>query len=117
MGSISSSLNSGQDALASLTKQIKDLDTRKVQTFKGYTKDITKDKIESSRYIGDLRPNQNRLNVFSMANSTDSEDFFRFNLKSSGTVHLNMLVDSLDAQRRVVESKTAKGLQVQVIQY
>ena len=117
MGSISSSLGSGQDALAKLSTQIKQRDATQVSTFKAYTQDITNDKIESARYIGDFRPNQNRLNAFSVANTSDKEDFFRFNLKSSGNVHLNMLVDSLDAKRKVVESETAKGLGIQVIQY
>jgi hypothetical protein len=79
--------------------------------------DVAKDSIDKARYIGDLRPNQNRLNGFSLANTTDKEDFYRFNLKFGGNVHLGMLVDSLDARRNVVESETAKGLGVQVIQY
>jgi hypothetical protein len=110
MSSISSSLYSGSDALADLTDQIRKNGAIKVQTFQAYVEDVAKDKI-------DMRPNQNRLNVFSMVNPTDSEDFFRFNLKFGGTIHLGMLVDSIDSQRRILESKTAKGLGIQVLQY
>jgi hypothetical protein len=135
MGSIGSSLTSARDALSDLAQQIKQRDAAKVQGFQAYVVDVPKEKITEARYIGDLRPNQNRLNVFSLASMGDSDDNYRFNLKSTGNVHLNLLVDELDAQRQVVksgtnlmvdqldaqgqvvESETATGLGIQVIQY
>ena len=107
----------GPTKLADLAAQLKQSDAARVQTFQGYTKDVPKEKLADARYVGDLRPNQNRLNVFSLSARGDSQDYFRLNVKFAGKVHLGMLVDSLDAQRQVVESKTAEGLGVQVIQY
>src|SRR5581483_2563186 len=117
MGSITSSFTADQGVLADLTQQVRAQQTNKVQTFQAYTQDVPKEKLTDARYIGDLRPNQNRLNGFSLASSGDPEDYYRFNLNYSGTVHLSMLVDSLDQQRNVVESETAKGLGIQLIQY
>ena len=111
MGSI------GSNPLADLTALIKKRDTSGVPTFQGFTQDVPNEKLTDARYVGDLRPNQNRLNVFSLASRGDPDDSYRFNLKSGGNVHLAMLVDSLDAQRHVVESETAQGLGVQVLQY
>jgi hypothetical protein len=103
--------------VADLAAQLKEAAAAKVQTFQAYTKDVLKEKLSDARYAGDLRPNQNRLNVFSLAPRGDVQDHYRINVKFAGNVHLNMLVDSLDGQRHVVESKTAKGLGIQVIQY
>ena len=75
------------------------------------------EKIADARYIGDLRPNQNRMNVFSMASTNDPEDYYRFNLNFGGNIHLSMLADRLDVNRNVVQSETAKGLGIQVIQF
>src|SRR6476620_11027719 len=111
MGSI------GPPNLADLAAELKRSDAARVTTFQGFTKDVPKEKLKDARYVGDLRPNQNRLNVFSLAARGDSEDHYRFNIKFGGKVHLNMLADSLDGQRQVVEAKTAKGLGIQVIQY
>lgn len=117
MGSIGSSLSSSRDVLADLTKQLRDRDSSTVRSFQAYVQDVAKDSIDKARYIGDLRPNQNRLNGFSLASRNDTQDYYRFNLKFAGKVHLTMLVDSLDGQRRVLESETAQGLGIQVIQY
>jgi hypothetical protein len=117
MGSIGSSLSSSQDVLANLTQQLRERDSSKVQTFQAYVDDVAKDNIDAARYMGDLRPNQNRLNGFSLMTRNETEDYYRFNVKFAGNVHLVMLTDSLDAQRQVVESETAAGLGVQVIQY
>ncbi len=107
----------GSTTLADLASQLKNSDAARVQTFQHYAKDVPKEKLADARYVGDLRPNQNRLNVFSLAPRGDTQDHYRFNLKFAGKVHLGMLVDRLDAQRQVVESKTARGLGIQVIQY
>jgi hypothetical protein len=107
----------GPATMADLAAQLKAQAAAIVQTFERYTKDVPKEKLSDARYAGDLRPNQNRLNVFSLAPRGDTQDHYRINVKFAGNVHLNMLVDSLDAQRHVVESKTAKGLGIQVIQY
>jgi hypothetical protein len=135
MGSIGSSLTSGRDTVSDLTQQIKARDTAKVRSLQAYVVDIPKEKITDARYIGDLRPNQNRLNGFSLATMGDSDDNYRFNLKSSGNVHLNLMVDELDSRRQVVQSainlpvdkldadghivrsEPSPGLGVQVIQY
>jgi hypothetical protein len=111
MGSIAS------NPLADLTAQIKKRDTSRVPTFQAFVQDVSNEKLTDARYVGDLRPNQNRLNVFSLASRGDPDDSYRFNLKSGGNVHLAMLVDSLDAQRHVVQSETAQGLGIQVLQY
>jgi hypothetical protein len=103
--------------VAALTQQLRARDQARVQTFQAYVQDIPKEKLADARYVGDLRPNQNRLNGFALSASGDSEDYFRFNLNYAGTVHLGMLVDSLDKQRNVVQSETAQGLGIQVIQY
>jgi hypothetical protein len=117
MGSIGTSLSSSQDSLATLTQQIKQRDSSKVQTFQAYTRDVAKETLTDARYIGDLRPNQNRLNTFTLSTRDDPDDNYRFNLRFTGKVHLSLLVDQLDAQRHVIQSETAKGLGVQVIQY
>jgi len=117
MGSIGSSLSSSQDVLADLTTQLRQRDSSNVQSFQAYVQDVPNEKIDDARYIGDLRPNQNRLNGFSLLTRNDTQDYYRFNLKFGGNIHLNMLVDSLDDQRQVVESETAQGLGIQVIQY
>src|SRR5262245_24242937 len=116
MGSIGS-LSSGSDVLSDLTKQLQKRDTKKVATFTANVQDVAKDKIEEARYIGDLRPNQNRLNAFSLMTWNDTQDFYRFNVKFGGNVHLNMLVDSMDKSRHVLETETAKGLGIQLVQY
>ena len=117
MGSIGSSLSSGSDALADLQKQISQRDAARVQSFQAYVKDVPNETITDARYIGDLRPNQNRLNTFSLFTNNETDDNYRFSLKSSGNVHLSMLVDRLDANRKIEESETATGLGIQVIQY
>jgi hypothetical protein len=117
MGSIGSSLSSGGNALADLAKQISQRDASRVQTFQAYVKDVPKETITDARYVGDLRPNQNRLNVFSLFTEGETDDNYRLNLKSGGNVHLSMLVDLLDDKRQVAESETATGLGIQVIQY
>jgi hypothetical protein len=118
MGSIGSSLSASTlEALGALTQQIRQQQANSVQTLTAYVQDVPKEKITDARYIGDLRPNQNRLNAFSLSRNGDANDYYRFNLKSTGTVHLGMLVDSLDSLGNVIQSKTAQGLGIQVIQY
>jgi hypothetical protein len=118
MGSIGSSLSSSaQDALDTLTQQIRNQQANSVQTLQAYVQDVPREKITDARYIGDLRPNQNRLNAFSLSADGDPNDYYRFNLKATGTIHLSMLVDSLDSQGRVLKSETALGLGIQLIQY
>jgi hypothetical protein len=117
MVSIGSSFSSGQDTLAALAAQIEQGDASRVRTFKAYARDKPGETIADARYVGDLRPNQNRLNVFSLFTQGNADDNYRFNLKFGGKVHLGMLVDRLDAQRHVSESETAQGLGIQVIQY
>ena len=95
------SLAPTSDALKDLASQIRKNSDARVQTFESRTFDVANEKMGDARYIGDFRPNQNRLNVFSMISKDDADDYYRFQMKSPGKLHLALLADQLDKQRKV----------------
>lgn len=116
MGSISSSLTALDSALGNLTTQFQQNQANQVQTFTAYVQATPDEKITDAQYIENLRPDQNRLNLFSEMPRGDNQDFYQFNLNFSGNVHFDMLTDLLDDDGNVLQSETAKGLDVQIMQ-
>ena len=110
------SLAPTSDALKDLASQIRKNSDARVQTFESRTFDVANEKMGDARYIGDFRPNQNRLNVFSMISKDDADDYYRFQMKSPGKLHLALLADQLDKQRKVTAYELPDALHVQLIQ-
>jgi hypothetical protein len=105
---------SSNDPLADLSARLKERDKKQVQEFNTDVWDVRNEKIEDARYIGDMRPNQNRLNVFSLMVSDNPQDYYRFAVKNPGKVHFSILVDQLDYRGKRKEFE-GEGLRVQLI--
>ena len=87
-----------------------------MQTFTAYAQSKPKEKITDAQYIEDLRPNQDRLNLFSSMPRGDNQEFYRFNLNFSGNVHFAMLTDLLDDQGNALKKSVHGAIDIQVMQ-
>ena len=116
MGSIGSSLAALNDTVGALAKQMDQNQANNVQQFTAYVQAKPAEKIADAQYIENLRPNQDRLNLFTSMPRGDNQDFYQFKLNFSGSVHFSMLADLLDDNGDVLQKETAKGLDVQIMQ-
>ncbi len=115
MGSISSSLSALNDTVGNLATQIEKNQATNVVQFTAYNAAQPNQKIANAQYIEDLRPNQDRLNVFSPMPMGDNQDYYQTNVNFSGIVHFSMLTDLVNDNGNVLTKETAKGLDVQVL--
>lgn len=116
MGSIDSSLNALNSSLTDMTKQIQNRDAANVQTFTAYVQGQVNDKDSDAKYIEDLRPNQDRLNVFSTMINGDNIDYYKFNLKTGGKVNFSLLVNRLDDHGKVMDGDYSDALDIQIME-
>jgi hypothetical protein len=106
--STSEALQQISDAIAALGAQA----TGDAQEFEKTTQDVLYDNNVTGRAIGQLRLNSTRLNVISAISPKDTADVFTFNVSSSGTTKLNVLVNDPNATD---QTKDASGnLRVQI---
>jgi hypothetical protein len=115
VGSISSPLSALNDALNNMATQMKQRDAGQVQQFQAYVQGKKNEKITDAQYIENLRPDQNRLNLFSAMVQGDNQDYFKLNMNYSGSVHFSMLENLVDDKGNV-SPDGATGLDVQIIQ-
>jgi len=104
-----------RDVLPDLAARLKKQTQDQVQAFVSRTHDLAKETIDDARFIGNMRPNQNQLNVFSLLSKDDEQDYYRFSLKTTGKVHMGMLTDQLDEQRKIKSFEMIDALHVQLI--
>jgi hypothetical protein len=115
VGSISSPINALTQSLNSLAKQITDRNASQVKQFQAYVQGKDNGKIADAQYIEDLRPNQDRLNLFSTMSQGNDQNFYKFNLNYDGKVNFSMLANLMDDKGYVISSAVS-GLDVQVLQ-
>jgi hypothetical protein len=101
------------DPIASLTAQ---LQAREKSRIAQNSQDVYKgDTFTDSSYIGDLHPNQDRLNVFSTLDANEPETFYRFNLPTGSQVAFGMLVDQLNDAQKTIQSGVKDGVRIQLL--
>ena len=116
VGTISSPLSALSDAVGSLASQLQQNQANRVQTFTVYAQGKAKEKIGDAQYIEDLRPNQDRLNLFSSMPRGDNGDYYKFNLNFSGNVHFGMITDLLDDNGNTAQSGVKGAADIEILQ-
>ena len=106
--STSEALQQISDAIAAIGAQA----SGDVQEFEKTTQDVLYDNNATGRAIGQLRLNSTRLNVISAISPKDTADVFTFNVSSSGTTKLNVLVNDPTATDQ--EKDASANLRIQI---
>lgn len=86
-------------------KVLADFATPQAQSYGKKTKDVWKEELGDARYIGGVRLNHTRLNVFSrLAETTDEQDHFHFKVYSHGDLRLGM-TDNPDLRVQILDKR------------